>query len=67
MKLNFKDGLLAIAMLIRLLQERVAINSVMAVGLDELRGIVRTYLARFVQLIHDRSRMDLMANAPIPW
>eukprot|EP00966_Prymnesium_polylepis_P109586 2535871-Prymnesium_polylepis.1 len=66
MKLNSKDGLLAIAMLIRLLQERAAINSVMAVGLDKLRGIIRMYLARFVQLIHDRSRMYLMANAPIP-
>ena len=67
MKLNSKDGLLAIAILIRLLQERATINSVMAAGLDKLRSIVLEYLAHFARLIHDRSLMYLMANAPISW
>ena len=67
MKLSSKDGLLAIAILIRLLQERATINSVMAAGLDKLRGIVLEYLAHFARLIHDRSRMYLITNAPISW
>ena len=56
-KLSSKDGLLAFAILIRLLQERATINSVMAAGLDKLRSIVREYLAHSARLIHNRSRM----------
>ena len=67
MKLNSKDGLLAIAILIHLLQERATINSVMAAGHHKLRGIVLEYLAHFARLIHDRSRMYLITNAPISW
>ena len=67
MKLSSKDGLLAFAILIRLLQERATINSVMAAGHQKLRGIVLEYLAHFARLIHDRSRMYLITNAPISW
>ena len=67
MKLSSKDGLLAFAILIRLLQERATINSVMAAGHQKLRGIVLECLAHFARIIHDRSRMYLITNAPISW